>query len=396
MDKQLKNKKIVMMIVNDFSHDSRVYNEATTAYKAGMKVYLLAHKSPQTKFKEKLDGINIIRVETWVDRLWTRVSGQKKAAKKVVEQKTELTKPSKLVIYGVLASIYAMNKAFIKETLKIKPDIVHCNDSTTLITAHKLKSLGYKVVFDSHELYSESLADPDPVWKAFYVRLEKKINRLDGVFTVCTSILNELNNRYNIQKLPQAVLYNSPTYMKVETPKPNKEVKFLYIGRHHKTQDFNVLNQAIEKIPHATLTNVGPGWQESKNPKIINLKPFPYTRLIKEINIRNFDVGIIPYIPNCLNNRYSTPNKLFEYMMAGMAIAASNLPEIRKVVKKYHNGILFNPTSAKDIAEKLSFFVKNKKNLLNLRQNSLLAAKEYNWDNQAEKQLTVYKKVLTK
>lgn len=395
MRKLLKNKKIVAMIINDFSHDSRVYNETTTAHKAGMKVYLLAHKSVPTKFKEKRDGINIIRVETWVDHLWLKVS-RNKTTREVVEKGAKLQKPSRLVTYGVLANIYAMNKAFIEETKKIKPDIVHCNDSTTLIAAYKLKALGYRVVFDSHELYSESLPDPDPIWKTFYVYLEKRINRLNGVFTVCASILEELNKRYKIQKLPQAILYNCPSYQKIEIPKPHKEVKFLYVGRNLATRDFNFLTHAIEKIPNATLTNVGPGWGESNNPKIINLKPFPYTQLIKEISTGNFDVGIIPYIPDCLNNRYSTPNKLFEYMMAGLAIAGSDLPEIRRIVKKYQNGVLFNPRSATDIAKKLQIIAKDKKALKNYQQNSLTAAKDFNWENQAQKLLSLYEDVLSK
>jgi len=57
------------------------------------------------------------------------------------------------------------------------------------------------------------------------------------------------------------------------------------------------------------------------------------------------DVGVIPYIPTCLNNRLCTPNKLFEYMMAGLAVVASDLPELARFINQEEVGALFDPTS---------------------------------------------------
>jgi glycosyltransferase involved in cell wall biosynthesis len=44
------------------------------------------------------------------------------------------------------------------------------------------------------------------------------------------------------------------------------------------------------------------------------------------------DVGIIPYLPTNLNNYLASPNKLFEYIQAGLPIAASDSPVMRRVV----------------------------------------------------------------
>jgi glycosyltransferase involved in cell wall biosynthesis len=48
------------------------------------------------------------------------------------------------------------------------------------------------------------------------------------------------------------------------------------------------------------------------------------------------DAGVIPYQATCLNNHYCTPNKLFEFIAAGLPILATDLPEIRRLVETLH------------------------------------------------------------
>jgi len=107
-----------------------------------------------------------------------------------------------------------------------------------------------------------------------------------------------------------------------------------------------------------------------------------------------YDVGIIPYIGDNLNNRYSTPNKLFEYMMAGLAIAASDLPEIKRVVTRAQNGMLFSADQSASIREVITSLTKNPQKILQFKRNSLKWAKDYCWENQEKKQIDLYEKVI--
>src|SRR4029453_977833 len=43
-------------------------------------------------------------------------------------------------------------------------------------------------------------------------------------------------------------------------------------------------------------------------------------------------IGVSPIIPSCLNYRYSLPNKLFQYMAAGIPVVASDFDQVRDVV----------------------------------------------------------------
>ena len=45
------------------------------------------------------------------------------------------------------------------------------------------------------------------------------------------------------------------------------------------------------------------------------------------------DIGLLLYDNSSLNHKYCMPNKLFEYMMAGLPVLVSNLQEIKKIVE---------------------------------------------------------------
>ena len=51
-------------------------------------------------------------------------------------------------------------------------------------------------------------------------------------------------------------------------------------------------------------------------------------------------IGCVLTVDNCLNHKYSLPNKFFEYAMAGLPILVNDLPEMRKLVEKYECGVI--------------------------------------------------------
>ena len=61
-------------------------------------------------------------------------------------------------------------------------------------------------------------------------------------------------------------------------------------------------------------------------------------------------VGVIPYEPVGLNNTYTTPNKLFDYMAAGLPVVASRLPELVRFVEGGGMGLTFAPGDPASLA----------------------------------------------
>lgn len=382
----LFGKKIVMLLANDFTHDSRVLKEALSAKNAGMEVTILARKSKNTPFSEEKDGLKIIRVQTWADKLWSKFS---KSGGQEVAGSQSAGMPNGLATYAGILNTTLLNRLFVKEALKIRPDIVHANDSTTLPAAYRLKKYGFKIVYDAHELYSEQLENPNPIWQKFFVNIEKGLKKVDGIFSVNQSILDELATRYGVSNIPQEILYNAP-YLVRTRPVKNNQINLLYLGHYMKGRGIEQMIEAAKTID-AKLTIYGKGF-DLTDANITVKSPVSPDKIIQ--TAKKYDIGILPYIGNSLNNLYSTPNKLFEYMMSGLAIAASNLPEIAKIIKKTNTGVLFNPEDANDIAQSLKLLVENKAILNRCKKNSVKFREEYCWEKQAQKQLKLYNEII--
>jgi glycosyltransferase involved in cell wall biosynthesis len=120
----------------------------------------------------------------------------------------------------------------------------------------------------------------------------------------------------------------------------------------------------------------------SSSSNIYLVPPVPANDVVK--SLYGYDIGIIPYRPTSLNNQLSSPNKLFDYLMAGMAVAASDLPEIRKIVFGEGVGMLFNPDDPHDIARCINEMAADSERLGFMKYNALnIAAKKYNWEIQS-------------
>ena len=97
-----------------------------------------------------------------------------------------------------------------------------------------------------------------------------------------------------------------------------------------------------------------------------------------------YAIGIVPYLPTSLNNYLCTPNKLFEYLMGGLAVVASDLPELRRVVAGEGLGLLYAPGDPTDLARAIRTLLADPARLEVARVAARRAAEgRYNWAAQA-------------
>ena len=105
-------------------------------------------------------------------------------------------------------------------------------------------------------------------------------------------------------------------------------------------------------------------------------------------------VGLVLYHP-VPNHVEAQPNKLFEYMEAGIPIVASDFPFWRKIISESEVGVLANPLNPRDIAKKITWLLKNPKISKKMGENGRRAVKEkYNWDVEVKKLISLYNKIL--
>ncbi|MCH9030132.1 MAG: hypothetical protein IH819_11100 [Bacteroidetes bacterium] len=90
----------------------------------------------------------------------------------------------------------------------------------------------------------------------------------------------------------------------------------------------------------------------------------------------------------------SLPNKLFDYIKAGIPILSSDLIEVKGIVKKYEIGEIANSHDPIHIAEKINYMIADDQRYIRWKQNLKSAANELCWEKEQEELIKLYKKVV--
>ena len=306
---------------------------------------------------------------------------------------------------------------FYKRTLILNieepSDIYHGHDLHTVPTAYKTAArTNSKVIYDAHELYTE-MSGLKSIERKLYTIIERKYApKVNAVITVNESIAAELKERYHLKVKPN-IIFNCPevsrniiiTKNDVLREKLNisKETKIvIYQGGFSRNRGLFNLIRSAKYINNGVVVFMGWGRIEDDlktevkklklEDKVIFTPGVPQNELLN--HSKSADLGVIPYQFVGLNNYYTSPNKLFEYINAGVPIAASDFPELKRVIDKYNIGETFDPESPKSIAEGINKIIDNPEYNNNLKENTKFAATDFTWEREEKKLLKIYDRMI--
>ena len=94
-----------------------------------------------------------------------------------------------------------------------------------------------------------------------------------------------------------------------------------------------------------------------------------------------------------LSYRWSMPNKLFEYMMAGIPVVASDFEEMGRVVREEGVGTVCDPDDPQSIAAAVRAIVDDPEAEARFRAATRVAITRYNWDHEEQKLLALYRRL---
>jgi glycosyltransferase involved in cell wall biosynthesis len=296
--------------------------------------------------------------------------------------------------------------------------IYHAHDLNTLPVAYfSAKRDRAKLVYDSHELYTErnKLKPSSAFWKFILSRIEGfLVRQADAVFTVNTTLAGELAKRYKIP-VPGVVM-NTPTSFKNSEQRlhdngrlrnelsvpPDKKL-LLYIGAITFNRGLEELILSLKYLPDCYLVYMGYGHDAFKQ-NLLNLVetsrvadrffffgPVPSDQVIHYA--AGAEMGVAPIANACLSYYCCSPNKLFEYMNAGLPVVASNFPELEKVVLGHDIGLTFDPADPQDIARVIRLILDDSKTMERMSNNAIKASRLYNWEIESKKLLSIYSKL---
>lgn len=293
----------------------------------------------------------------------------------------------------------------------LRPDVFIAHDLPTLPAAHRAaRKGGARLIYDSHELYVEQgLSEFE---KRSWSAIERRyIPDCDAVVTVNPSIASELAERYALERVE--VVYNAERrrpasgrsrYFHEKYDLPESARVLLMQGGLTNGRNIETLVGAMELVgnPDIHLVIMGEGPLRGRLATMaargrVAERVHLHERVRQEellIHTAAADAGVIPYQATCLNNYYCTPNKLFEFISAGVAVLSSDLPEIRRIVDERQIGCLADLSREDRAAEAIEAVFSDPARLARWRGNAAAASAEVNWDVEGAKFVAIVERVL--
>jgi glycogen(starch) synthase len=234
------------------------------------------------------------------------------------------------------ARLLATTVRLVRAARGLRPDVVHAHDLDTLPAGWLLaRRRSSRLVYDAHELYTGFDQDPPRLWLALTRRLEGSLaRRADRVVTVSDEIARALVLRYGLRTRPLVVL-NCPAIAEIHEVAPHDPpIRAIYQAASGPGRSLGDLPEVNGVEIHARVLGGG------GVPKHVTAHdPVAPDQLINALE--PFDVGLVIDAPETENVRLALPNKLFEYMMAGLAVAVPNAPAMASLVRAEGIGVVY-------------------------------------------------------
>ena len=292
-----------------------------------------------------------------------------------------------------------------------KADLYIAHDLPMLPVAAAMKRRdAAKLLYDSHELFCEQ--EFRSFERRMWQRLEQEtIPQADATITVNPSIAEWLQSQYQLSHV--GVIYNaealSPTLLHPSSAALKQQLGLalhtrivLYQGGLSHGRNLELLPRLLPHLAadiHLVVLGSGPlratlyaiAEQLGVSARFHMLEAVPQHALLALT--QSADLGIIPYRDTCLNYRYCTPNKLFEFIAAGVPMVATDLPEISRLLATHGIGRVGNSAQPAEFAALIET-VLEPATLAALKAATLKARTRVNWDVEGEKFLRIVEELL--
>lgn len=367
-------KKIaIVSVINDLVTDNRVNKSCLTLVECGFDVVLIGRQLP-----------NSLPLPDW---------------------KFKAIRMKLFFLSGPLFYFFFNLRLFFKLLFK-KADLLYANDLDTLLPNYlisKLKSI--PLIYDSHELFCEvpELLNA-PAKQKIWLSIEKHIvPKLKNCITVNNSIAKLFEQKYNVKFnvirniSEQDNNFKARSREALELPL-DKKIILLQGAGINIDRGAEELIDAMAFIENAILLIIGSGdvWKvlqqkiadQNLYKKVVLINKIPKAELVHYTY--NADLGLSIDKNTNLNYFYSLPNKIFDYLHAGVPILASRLPEIETIINEFKVGDFIDDHKPKTIALKINEMLSSETVLAEYKRNTKIASQQLNWTIEKQKLISIF------
>lgn len=372
-----------MLLHKTVVHDSRVRREARTLAEAGHDVTVL--ELAQISEEDcRLDGFHR---RSAMPGAWAR----------------------RWLPFHAYRAIFLVS--FLREVIRLRPDVIHAHDAAMLLPGLiGARLTGAALVYDSHEL-ATSVPYRERAWAWFVGAIERlAVPRTRAVITVSDGIADRLQQLYDIRARP-VVVRNVSALRLSGTPGPELRDRLglgpraeiiLHQGAAAPMRGCEALVRAVATLD-AHLVFLGDDDVRGFNGDLATLAASlgagdrvhflasePLETLLELT--AGADVGVAMLEDTCVNHQLALPNKLFEYIAAGVPVVVSDLPEMRRLVRERAIGWTVDPSDPAALAATLRVALASS-NVPALHSRVRSASLELCWDVERTRLEALYDKL---
>jgi len=214
----------------------------------------------------------------------------------------------------------------------------------------------------------------------------------------------------HVHSVPNAELWveprDRPSVNTTMTREARGRIKFLFQGRFARERGIEEMIQAWTQVDggKAALFLRGPDntWRQAAiemarglqllDRSVYFLNPVREDMLVPAA--AEADVGVIPYKPHIRNDRFACPNKLSQYLHAGLMVLANELPYVKSVLESAGAGVSYDSDNPSSLSAAVARILADRELLRRCRENALRYAREtFNWQAHAETLIAVYREL---
>ena len=306
-------------------------------------------------------------------------------------------------IGGRLSRMTKTVKRVLEKAKELDADIYHLHDPELMPAGLKLKKLGKKVIFDAHEDLPKQLLGKPYLIKPVKLLLSKMLSwyeqstcpKFDAIIAATPFIRDkflQINpNTLDINNFPLLdELANTSDWA-------SKADEVAYVGGIAKNRGIEEMLAALHYTKGVRLNLAGKFSEKDLEKKIkshtnwskVNELGFLDRQQVNEV-LALSRAGLVTFLssPNHID---AQPNKMFEYMSAGIPVIASNFPLWKEIIEGNKCGICVDPLAPQAIGEAIQYLVNHPQEAEEMGKNGRHAVEtQYNWSIEKKKLYRVY------
>jgi glycosyltransferase involved in cell wall biosynthesis len=369
-----KRPRVLMLVSNDLTSDQRVHRVCSTLQEAGYDVEVVGRALPDSK------PLPSRTYSTRRLRLWFR---------------------RKVWFY------LELNLALICFGLFKRVDTIHANDLDTLPAGWVLATLKrVPLVYDAHEIFTEvpELIGRPRVQRVWRWLERQLVPRVDLAFTVNTALVQWYAAAY--PEVQFQALYNLP-FRQIAEPQhnaPQTQRIVLYQGSVNLGRGVELMIDSVQHWPeHWVLWIIGEGDEYTACRSRAQTHNYELTRVVFWGKLpfeqlapltRQAWIGLSLEEDLGLNYRYATPNKVFDYIQAGVPVVVSQLPEMQRIVEEHAVGWVLGDRTPEGLFRCLEAIANDPELYSQKQVNAQRARETLCWENESVVLLNGYQAVL--